>query len=165
MLESIRQPSPNSCQTVHASTPTITHDRPDGNGAGDNSSDEIRDSVDFNALPTLSRLNSWTTSRHHSHSSSEASPTQSRSSSPEPSHASSTAPCIHTADTAYTASAAGERPSVLSRLRSSISTTTSLLISSKVSVVPSDFLTLPEQPEKRFADSIGIVCPGVSDRQ
>ncbi|KAF1999122.1 hypothetical protein P154DRAFT_554931 [Amniculicola lignicola CBS 123094] len=56
------------------------------------------------------------------------------------------------------------RPSILSRLKSSI-TTTSTYTSRRRSIQASDFRLLPEYPERRFIDSVGMVIPGVCDRK
>lgn len=58
------------------------------------------------------------------------------------------------------------RPSIISRLKSSISTfSTAPSIPRRQSIVPNDFLSLPDFPEKHFIDSVGMVIPGVSDRK
>jgi hypothetical protein len=55
--------------------------------------------------------------------------------------------------------------SILTRLKSSISSSgVSPHSARRSSVQPSDFLFPPEEPEKRFVDSIGMVIPGVCDR-
>jgi hypothetical protein len=60
---------------------------------------------------------------------------------------------------------APKRPSVLMRLRSSISTSGMSPHSiRRPSVPPSDFSIPPEQPERHFIDSIGMVIPGVCDQ-
>ncbi|KAF2017191.1 hypothetical protein BU24DRAFT_448924 [Aaosphaeria arxii CBS 175.79] len=59
----------------------------------------------------------------------------------------------------------GRRPSMLSRLRSSISTTSILNNhNQRPDVMPADFRRPPEYPEKHFIDSVGMVIPGVCDR-
>jgi hypothetical protein len=78
------------------------------------------------------------------------------------SHDSPPFPSLTTKRTAITA---GGRSSVSNWLRSSINRPASLLSSQRLIVEPSDFLTDPEQPEKHVVDSIGIACPGISDRR
>ncbi|KAH7116782.1 hypothetical protein B0J11DRAFT_100786 [Dendryphion nanum] len=57
------------------------------------------------------------------------------------------------------------RPSILSRLRSSISATSAIQNRSRrPSVHPCDFRKPPEYPEKHFIDSVGMVIPGVCNR-
>ena len=139
----------------------------DNDSTEDSSSGELRDEVDFSALPAISRPSkSRTSNNRRSYSSSEASPIHSRSPSPKTRQASSTTSnSIYTVDTVYTSIAAGSRLSLLSRLRPSASTTNSLSPKKRLSVEVPDFLVPPEQPEKGFVDSIGIVCPGVCDRR
>lgn len=58
------------------------------------------------------------------------------------------------------------RPSIISRIKSSMSTySAASSVPTKKSIPPADFLAIPEGPEKRFIDSIGMVIPGVSDRK
>ncbi|KAF2829976.1 hypothetical protein CC86DRAFT_276302, partial [Ophiobolus disseminans] len=87
-------------------------------------------------------------------------------SSPRPCPSSATSPSIYTVDSfnAYTATGANRRPSAFRRLRSSIGTVSSHPTSQRPAVEPSDFRAPSEQQEKRFVDSIGVVCPGVCDR-
>ena len=152
------------------SDPTLNKDRRplDDTSADNSSSDESRDIVDSIALPKISGpSHARTTGNRHSYSSSDGSSNHSRSSSPRPTLSSSaTSPSIYTVDsfTAYTASGASRRPSAFRRLRSSIGTASTHPSSQRPAVEPSDFRALPEQPEKRFVDSIGVVCPGVCDR-
>jgi hypothetical protein len=97
----------------------------------------------------------------------EDSPPISRSSSPRLTLSSSaTTPSVYTIETfTHTFLSTHKSQSLFRRLRSSMSTaSTSNLSALRPSVEPSDFLAPPENPEKRFVDSIGIVCPGVSDR-
>lgn len=55
--------------------------------------------------------------------------------------------------------------SVIQRLRESVRVSSHPDLAQQTrSIEPSEFLNLPEQPEKLFVDSIGVVCPGVSDR-
>jgi hypothetical protein len=136
---------------------------------GDSLSEEQRDKVDDTTLPSVSPPSkSRSPGERLSYSSSEASPTQSRSSSPTSDPPSSkTSPSIYAINSCPgdISVPAGRRPSVFGRIVSSISTTsTSHLPSRRPSVDPSDFLAPPEHPEKRFIDTIGIVCPGVCDR-
>ncbi|KAF2741205.1 hypothetical protein EJ04DRAFT_507609 [Polyplosphaeria fusca] len=56
------------------------------------------------------------------------------------------------------------RPSMLSRLKSSISTSGASGQDAKLMIHPSDFRAASEYPEKRFIDSVGMVIPGVCDR-
>ena len=59
-----------------------------------------------------------------------------------------------------------QRPSLFGRLRSSINTpSTSLYGPSGPSPQPEDFWLPPEQPERYFVDSVGIVIPGVKNRK
>ncbi|KAF2272929.1 uncharacterized protein EI97DRAFT_436534 [Westerdykella ornata] len=63
-------------------------------------------------------------------------------------------------------SSGSRRPSIISRLKSSISTfSTATGGPQRLAVSPEDFLSLPESPEKRFIDSVGMVIPGVCDRK
>ncbi|KAF2791413.1 hypothetical protein K505DRAFT_309557 [Melanomma pulvis-pyrius CBS 109.77] len=58
------------------------------------------------------------------------------------------------------------RPSILTRLKSSISTSSpppNLI--RRTSIHPSDFQIPPEHPEKHFIDSVGMVIPGVTNRR
>ncbi|KAJ4368905.1 hypothetical protein N0V83_005987 [Neocucurbitaria cava] len=55
------------------------------------------------------------------------------------------------------------RPSVLSRWRSSVSTASSTK-EVRRAILPEDFQTPPEQPERHFIDAIGMIIPGVCDR-
>ncbi|KAF2748964.1 hypothetical protein M011DRAFT_466095 [Sporormia fimetaria CBS 119925] len=58
------------------------------------------------------------------------------------------------------------RPSIISRLKSSISTfSTAPSLPRRRSVSASDFANAPEYPEKHFIDSVGMVIPGVCDRE
>lgn len=60
---------------------------------------------------------------------------------------------------------APRRPSLLNRLKSSISTfSATSSVPQRPSVIPSDFLRAPEHPERHFIDSVGMVIPGVSNR-
>ncbi|KAF2689417.1 hypothetical protein K458DRAFT_474930 [Lentithecium fluviatile CBS 122367] len=56
------------------------------------------------------------------------------------------------------------RPSILMRLRSLSTSGVSSHEARRPSVQPSDLQLPPEQPEKQFIDSIGMVTTGVSDR-
>ncbi|CAO2651074.1 Nn.00g093710.m01.CDS01 [Neocucurbitaria sp. VM-36] len=136
------------------------------NAMDDHSSGESRDIVDDATLPTLPRQSQCQPhERRQSYSTLEDSPTPSRSSSPRPSLPSSTTtPSLYTVDsfTGFHATSV-RRPSVLTRLRSSISTASSTNDGRKP-VLPEDFQIPPEQPEKRFIDAIGMVIPGVCDR-
>jgi hypothetical protein len=68
------------------------------------------------------------------------------------------APDAKTSDTS-------RRPSLLRRIKSSLSASGSSSHSiRRDSVQPSDFSLLPEQPERLFIDSIGMVIPGVCNR-
>ncbi|KAF2636540.1 hypothetical protein P280DRAFT_533664 [Massarina eburnea CBS 473.64] len=62
-------------------------------------------------------------------------------------------------------SSARSRPSIFRRLKSSISAVSQSPPNAKrPSVHPSDFGVAPDQPEKHFIDSIGMVIPGVCNR-
>ncbi|KAH8730427.1 hypothetical protein GQ44DRAFT_442532 [Phaeosphaeriaceae sp. PMI808] len=103
----------------------------------------------------------------------EDSPTHSRASSPEPSTSSAaTSPSIYTFESfpIYNTASYRRPPSILKRIKSSMSTfsantfSTISPLTQRTSAEPADFSAPPEQPEKRFVDSIGIVCPGVCDK-
>jgi hypothetical protein len=134
----------------------------------ESSSDESRDIVDDTTLlPTLSRpIHARLPEERASYSTVDESPPGSRSSSPRcPS--SITSPSVYTVESlsAYTTAGSRRQPSVLHRLRSSVSATLSPKQTlRRASIAPTDFRLPPEQPEKRFIDSIGVVCPGVTDR-
>lgn len=134
----------------------------------DSSSDESRDTVDDVALPSIYGLSHIRSAENHfSYSSSDSSSTHSHSSSLQPTPISSaTSPSIYTVDsfTAYIGADATRRPSKFRRLRSSVGTSSSQPLRQRPTVEPLDFRAPPEQPERRFVDSIGIVCPGVCDR-
>ncbi|KAF1832120.1 hypothetical protein BDW02DRAFT_571365, partial [Decorospora gaudefroyi] len=157
---------------IHSqSEPTFTknkHPKPDVVG-DDVSSGESRDIVEDATLPTLPRpLLTQVFERRQSCSTVADSPRQSRSSSPKASLGSSvTSPSIYTVDssTCYNAANGLRRPSTISRLKSSMGTGSSTKQPQHRPVVhPDDFQTIPEQPEKRFVDGIGMVFPGVCDR-
>lgn len=106
-----------------------------------------------------------------SSSTSESSPSDSRPNSPFtiPSQRSlpSTATSVNVlgADQITDTKTRERRPSVLSRFRSSISTFSAVSsVNRRRSVSPSDFRDAPEIPEKHFIDSVGMVIPGVCDR-
>jgi hypothetical protein len=62
--------------------------------------------------------------------------------------------------------AEARRPSLITRIKSSMSTYSTLsTVPRRQSVVLADFLSVPEGPEKRFIDAVGMVIPGVSDRK
>jgi hypothetical protein len=133
-------------------------------GVEEPSNDASRDQINDTTVPQFWSARNF---RHRrSCSTVENSPSISRSSSPRPTLASSaTTPSVYTVETFTHISAAPKHPSLFRRLRSSISSgSTSKISAHRPSVEPSDFLTPPETPEKRFVDAIGIVCPGVSDR-
>jgi hypothetical protein len=136
-----------------------------GLGASKMLSGESRDRVDDTTLPKLSR-SAYVESLEdrHSYSTIEDLPPDSRSSSPRLCLSSSaTSTSVFTMESF--APSARAPSSVLSRLRSSISSSsTSGPTFSRPSIHPLEFRTPSEQPEKRFVDSIGVVCPGVSDR-
>lgn len=78
---------------------------------------------------------------------------------------SSTSHSLRTAYSTVTVADDFRRPSMLRRLRSSISTTSSKSHMPRRPIVhPSDFREPPEVPENRFVDSAGVVIPGVCDR-
>jgi hypothetical protein len=58
-----------------------------------------------------------------------------------------------------------QRWSMLSRLKSSISSSAVPTMSRQISIIPSDFRIPIEHPEKHFIDSIGMIIPGVCDRE
>lgn len=106
--------------------------------------------------------------RRQSYSTIEDSPSQSRSPSPRPSLPSSTTTSsLYTIDSFTGFHAAKvQRPSVLRRLRSSVSSASIYAHANRRPVVlPSDFQERPERTEKRFIDSIGMILPGVCDRK
>ncbi|KAH7090244.1 hypothetical protein FB567DRAFT_438099 [Paraphoma chrysanthemicola] len=158
---------PSIDQSVSDPTPTTRDSVSDEAGTDASSSDESRDVVDDTILRTCSRpIHLRLPENRQSYSTADESPSQSRSSSPGPTPSSSaTSPSIYTADSYTDFIDSRRRLSVMSRLRSSIKTaSTSNLLDKRPSIEPSDFRTPPEQPEKRFVDSIGVVCPGVCDR-
>lgn len=137
----------------------------------DASSIESRDTILKLALhtPTLpnTHLSPHSFGTHHHHT-----PASSRPSSPFGSSRPSR-PSITSSFTSATVSVdlnpdlkvqssepSSRRPSLLTRLRSS----TSVNGAASASYTPSDFQRLPDQPEKHFIDSIGMVIPGVSNR-
>jgi hypothetical protein len=142
------------------SDPTLTTYRSLTNdpGANGSSSDQYRNPVDGTTLPNLS------SETRHSKSTVGDSPPQSRSSSPRPCLSSAaTATTVYTIES-FAGSVSGPS-NAPSRFRSSVSSASkSGPTVRRQSVAPSDFCALPERPEKRFVDSIGIVCPGVIDR-
>lgn len=158
---------PRIRQSFSDPTPTTLGDSSSDVGEDESSSDEFRDKVEDTILPAGSRsVHLRLPENRQSYSTADESPLQSRSSSPKPSLPSSaTSPSIYTVDSFTGFTGSRRRPSVLSRLKSSISApSTSNLLSKSPSIEPSDFRIPPEQPEKRFVDSIGVVCPGVCDR-
>jgi hypothetical protein len=156
---------PNICQSLSDPTLTTYQRLTVGAGANDSSSDEPRHKVDDTTLPKLPRLSHVRPLEiRHSSSTVEDSPPQSRSSSTRPGLSpTATSTSVYTIET-FAGSTHGPS-SVPSRLDSSISPApTSGPTVPRQSIDPSDFRTPPEQPEKRFVDSVGVVCPGVSDR-
>jgi hypothetical protein len=160
--------------------PTVTHsqsdpipdiyEHPEVEVPGDDTlSGESRDVVGQATLSTLPRaLNTLSSDRRKSGSTIGESSTQSRPSSPYASLATSaTTPSIYTEDsfTSYSAASSRRRPSTISRLRASINTGLSKHIVHRPLVKPVDFRIKPAQPEKRFVDAIGMIFPGVCDRQ
>jgi hypothetical protein len=133
---------------------SLTND-PSANGSP---SDHYSDTFGDTALAKLSSEN------RHSKSTVEDSSPQSRSSSPRPCLSSAaTATTVYTIES-FAGSVSGPS-NALSRFRSSISSASkSGPPARRESVSPSDFCSHPERLEKRFVDSIGIVCPGVVDR-
>jgi hypothetical protein len=161
---------PSITQSVSDPIPLSTYPRliDDSTTEDESSSDESRDIVDDTTLlPMLSRpMHARLPEERNSYSTVDESPPCSRSSSLRcPS--SVTSPSVYTVEslTAYTTAALCSRPSVLHRLRSSVSATSSSKPTvRRPSVQPTEFRMPPEQPERRFVDSIGVVCPGVIDR-
>lgn len=67
--------------------------------------------------------------------------------------------------TTYNAADIRVQPPIISRLKRSINASSRSKLVEKAPLVElSDFRLLPEIPERRFVDSIGVVCPGVCDR-
>ncbi|KAF2036091.1 hypothetical protein EK21DRAFT_83805 [Setomelanomma holmii] len=158
---------PGISQSISNSTPTKRVELPSDISGDVSSSGESRDKVEDTILPKSPRpAHLRLLEDRLSNSTVDDSPLQSRSSSPDRSPPSSaTSPSIYTVESFTRFVGSRRRPSILSRLRSSISTaSTSNLLTKRPSIEPPDFRTLPEQPEKRFVDSIGVVCPGVCDR-
>lgn len=140
--------------------------------AGENLISESRDTIHESTFPRFSRASHARMSI--SPQSSGTHPTSPVSSRPVSPHTSSR-PSLHSSRTS--ASATGEvalepksldtarRPYRLSRFRSSTSTIGTSSHEIQISSVhPSDFQIPPEQPEKHFIDSIGMVIPGVCNR-
>ncbi|OAL50197.1 hypothetical protein IQ07DRAFT_567976 [Pyrenochaeta sp. DS3sAY3a] len=125
--------------------------------------EEYLDVLDLSE-PLLGRSHGLLSERRQSINSQTESPGTSRSSSPRPSIPSLiTTPSLYTINSFIAADA--QRPSVLTRLRSSISTKSApSRLSPRPTVLPSDFQRCPQEPEKHFVDSIGMIHPGVCDR-
>ncbi|KAE8845967.1 hypothetical protein HRS9139_00534 [Pyrenophora teres f. teres] len=126
---------------------------------------EQRDVVDDSPLPGATHTH--LSQKRRSGSTIGDSLAQTRSSSPEASQASSaTSPSIYTLDS-FTSHRPNDRKgksSTISRLKSLPKTGLSRQTFQRSTVRPSDFRIPPEQPEKRFADGIGMIFPGVCDR-
>jgi hypothetical protein len=139
----------------------LTYGHVINDGNGDLSpSDESRYKVE-DVIPTIARP-----SNCYSHSTVEESLSDSRSSSPRPCLSSTaTSPSLDTVESFSAAPSVRSRISMLRRLKSSTSTVSApMLTIPRRLIEPSNFRTPAEIPEKRFVDSIGVVCPGVSDR-
>jgi hypothetical protein len=135
------------------------------------SDDESRDVLEDATLPTLSHsLHTLVSEKRNSGSTVGGSSAQSRSLSPYTSLLSSTtSPSVYKVESFRSHSTANRqrRPSIsIGRLKSSISTgASSKHIAHRPPVQPADFRIQPEQPEKRFVDTVGMIFPGVCDRQ
>ncbi|KAF1916953.1 hypothetical protein BDU57DRAFT_450408 [Ampelomyces quisqualis] len=159
-----------SAPSQSVSDPTSTSHQRHGDNSGladGSSSEESCDKVDVTTLLALHcQLNTNLAGERHSYSTLEDSPPNSRSSSPGPcSVTSATTPSVYNLDSfANNFFDTLKHTPWLSRWRSSPSTRSASRSRPRPSVEPTDFRTPSEHPEKRFVDSIGIVCPGVTDR-
>ncbi|KAF7571055.1 hypothetical protein A1F94_006018 [Pyrenophora tritici-repentis] len=124
------------------------------------------DVVDVSTLPGVTHTH--LSHKRRSGSTIEDSSTRTRSSSLEASQGSSaTSPSIYTLDSFTNFRPIDERgkSSTISRLKSLPKTGLSRQNVPRFNVQPSDFRIPPEQPEKRFVDDIGMIIPGVCDRE
>lgn len=157
-------------------TPNRYRDLKDDRKVEELSSHESRDIIEDSFLAAASQntnahyLVSTFAGQRQSSSTFPSSPEGSRPNSPFtiPSHPSAPS----TATTASIdpiserkATGSQRRPSILSRLKSSISTFQAVpSFPRPPSIQPCDFRKPPENPEKHFIDSIGVVIPGVCNR-
>ncbi|KAF2257080.1 hypothetical protein BU26DRAFT_446332, partial [Trematosphaeria pertusa] len=156
-------------------TPTKSQDRETEETITSEALDTVREST-FPKFMSTSRVRNATPRQSLSISVHRDSSTSSRHSStftnPRPSLPSSitsgsitadvpTDPSLKATETGRRES--GRRPSILTRIRSSISTSGSMSARRPL-IHPSDFQLPPEEPEKHFIDSIGMVIPGVCNR-
>ncbi|KAF2258725.1 hypothetical protein CC78DRAFT_572308 [Lojkania enalia] len=138
---------------------------------------ESRDAVSESIFPSslFFRLTrgSVSSTRKESSSACRVSPVSSRPSSPGTASSRPSLRSRQTSASVLTISTASKlpspdsrrRPSILSRLRSSMSTASGGTDTNLRPIVhPADFGHPPEFPEKRFIDSVGMVIPGVCDR-
>jgi hypothetical protein len=162
ILEASECVRPSVSQSMSNPALTIYRRLTDNDDQDDATNEEVGDTLENVRFQLSSRP-----SNRRSSSTADESPPVSRSSSPQASPTSSaTTPSVYTVESFIAGIADRSQTSVLSRLKSSISTaSTSTPRIARQSVQPSDFRIPPEIPEKRFVDSIGVVCPGVEDRR